>query len=153
MVTAWRIVKSKYALTALDGEGARRAGGRWTSIGRKVVYASSTRALAALEMLAHLESATSLPGYSLIELGIPEPLISSIAKGKLPPDWKAYPAPSSLLAIGDAWLDAASTAVLKVPSALTEEDNYLLNPLHPDFPLITKGRPVPFPIDPRLVID
>ncbi len=54
--------------------------------------------------------------------------------------------------IGDGWLDAKRAAVLKVPSALVPvEYNYVINPEHPDFALITTGDPTGFPLDPRLL--
>lgn len=144
MVTAWRIVKSRFAAPAFDGEGARRNGGRWTSVGRRVVYTSSTIALATLEVVAHLDSTRSLPAYSFFEIGIPEQIIQFIDSRALPPNWMEYPAPSELTNIGDPWLDQEEFAVLKVRSAIVEvEFNYLLNPLHRDFQLITIGPELP----------
>ena len=40
MPNVFRIVKKKYAGTALEGLGAKRYGGRWNSKGTPVVYAS-----------------------------------------------------------------------------------------------------------------
>ncbi len=54
MPEAWRIVKEKHAASAFSGEGAAKTGGRWNSRGVPVVYASATKALAALETLVHL---------------------------------------------------------------------------------------------------
>ena len=54
MRTGWRIVKTKYAAQAFDGEGARLYGGRWNSPGLRMVYNSENVALAALEILRHL---------------------------------------------------------------------------------------------------
>lgn len=150
MPTAWRIVKTRYVAAAFDGEGARIAGGRWTSAGRRAVYTSGTVALATLEVLTHLDSVVPLPEYSLIEVEIPPAVITAVEIDSLPREWRSYPAPASLLAIGDKWLDDASSAVLKVPSALTLEDNFIINPTHPDFPLIKQGKPAAFPLDPRL---
>ena len=43
------------------------------------------------------------------------------------------------------------SVVLAVPSAIIEhERNYLLNPNHPDFKRVWRGRPQPFVFDPRL---
>lgn len=152
MVTAWRIVKARYASIAFDGEGARRAGARWTSIGRKAVYVSSTVALATLEIVVHLDSTSPLFAYSLIQVGIPEPLITTVELATLPRNWRRYPAPPELRRIGDEWLGSRRSAALRVPSALVAvEYNYVLNPQHPDFPLITIGTPQSFPIDPRLL--
>ena len=48
-------------------------------------------------------------------------------------------------------MKAARSAVLALPSVITEETNYLLNPAHPDFRKITIGKPEPFAFDPRLL--
>ena len=152
MVAAWRIVKARYAATAFDGEGARRAGGRWTSVGRRAVYVSGTAALAALEVVAHLDSTAPLAAWSLIRVQIPDRLIEAVDATTLPRGWRRYPAPAALRALGDAWLDAGRSAALRVPSALVPvEVNFLLNPRHPDFRLIRIGAPQAFPIDPRLL--
>ena len=53
--------------------------------------------------------------------------------------------------IGDAWIAAAKTAILAVPSALyPEETNYVLNPSHPDFIKIEITSAEPFAFDPRM---
>lgn len=151
MLTVWRIVKTRYAASAFDGQGARRSGGRWTSVGRRAVYTSSTAALATLEVVAHLDSTALLTSYSLIQATLPEQLVTAVELSSLPRNWRDFPAPPELQAIGDAWLHERISAALRVPSALVPVDfNYLLNPEHPDFPLITSGHPVPFPLDPRL---
>jgi len=152
VVTAWRIVKQRHAATAFDGEGARRAGGRWTSIGRRAVCTSGTIALATLEMLAHLGSDAPLPAYRLFAVQIPEQLIHRLNPADLPCHWMEYPAPPELLALGDAWLDSGIFPVLAVPSAVVgAELNYVLNPLHRDFPLITIGPELPSRVDSRLL--
>jgi RES domain-containing protein len=152
VLTAWRIVKAKYAASAFDGEGARLAGGRWTSIGRRAVYASGSVALAALEMIAHLDTTALLPAYVLIEVTVPESLVTSVDVATLPSDWRRYPAPAELRRIGDRWLDGKASAVLRVPSVLVAvEYNYVLNPGHPDFGRIRTGAPAHFPLDPRLL--
>lgn len=152
MPTVWRIVKAKHAASAFDGEGARRSGGRWTSLGRRAVYTSSTVALATLEMIAHLDSTAPLPAYVLIEATVPDSLITTVDLAALPSNWRQYPSPPESRVIGDAWLDAKRSAVLKVPSALVPvEYNYVMNPQHPDFALITTGAPLSFPLDPRLL--
>jgi RES domain-containing protein len=151
LLTAWRIVKTKHASIAFDGEGARLAGGRWTSIGNRAVYTSSTIALATLEMLVHLDSNVPLSAYSLFEVQIAPKLVTSVNVAALPADWRKYPAPPALLAIGDAWLNGQHSAVLRVPSVITLEDNYILNPAHRDFPLIIRGSALTIPVDARLL--
>ena len=151
MLTVWRMVKAKYAATAMDGEGARQFGGRWTSEGRRAVYTSGSVALATLEIVAHLDATTPLAAYSLIEVTVPPRFVTAVDLTSLPPDWRTFPAPASTRAIGDRWLDAARHAVLKAPSALVPvEFNYILNPAHPDFARITTLEPAPFTLDARL---
>jgi len=151
--SAWRIVKAKHAARAFDGEGARLHGGRWTSVGRSAVYTSSTVALATLELLVHLDSAAPLAAYVLFAVAIPEETVSVIDQVTLPKYWRASPAPAALRALGDRWLEEGRSAVLQVPSAVVGavgvEFNYLLNPAHADFPLITIGRKQPYDLDDR----
>jgi RES domain-containing protein len=151
---AWRIVKAKHAARAVDGEGARLHGGRWTSVGRSAVYTSSTVALATLEMLVHLDSAAPLAAYVLFAVAIPEETISVVDPVTLPGDWRASPASAALRALGDRWLGEGRSAVLQVPSAVVGavgvEFNYLLSPAHADFHLITIGPEQPYDLDERL---
>jgi RES domain-containing protein len=64
-VWAWRVTRKLYAANALSGEGAARAGNRWNSKGVRVAYASSSRALAVLEMLVHVTRDT-VPGDTVL---------------------------------------------------------------------------------------
>jgi RES domain-containing protein len=74
-----------------------------------------------------------------------------IAVDALPTTWRRYPAPDALADLGTAWVRAAATAVLVVPSAIVpQERNILLNPAHPDFRRIRLGTREPFSFDPRL---
>ncbi len=151
MPRAWRLVKARHAARAFDGEGARLHGGRWNSPGTRVVYVSSSRSLAALELLVHLEIAEALEHYVVIEVRIPAQAITRLDRRRLPPDWRNDPPPDAVRALGDAWVQAASSVALEVPSVVVpEETNYLLNPAHPSFQRIAIGRPRPFRYDARL---
>lgn len=137
---------------AFDGEGARQNGGRWNSPGTAVVYASETLALALLEVLVRLQASPLLESYSRFEVTFDEALVRSIEMSDLPDNWRSDPAPSQLKWIGDEWVANQDSAILQVPSAIVsvEGHNYLLNPHHSDFPLITVGPPNPVEFDPRL---
>jgi RES domain-containing protein len=148
---AWRILKSKYAAYPFDGEGARLYGGRWTSPGRPAVYAADSAALAALEVLVHLQSAAALSHYVLVSVEFPASQVVALGVEDLPPTWRSAPAPPALRALGDAWLADGRSAVLQVPSAVVSPgSNYLLNPRHPEFETFKLGRVAPFEFDPRL---
>jgi RES domain-containing protein len=118
LLTVWRIVKTRYVASAFDGQGARRSGGRWTSVGRRAVYTSSTAALATLEVIAHLDSTALLTSYSLIQAALPEQLVTAVELSSLPRNWRDFPAPPELQTIGDGWLRERTSAALRVPSAL-----------------------------------
>jgi RES domain-containing protein len=149
----WRISKAKYAATAYSGEGARLESGRWHQAGQRVVYTSSSAALAALEILVHTAS-DLLPRtrYVAIPADIPEDVPhEQFAVADLPADWQTTPAPPTLRTMGMQWLQAGQTAVLRVPSVIVPfEWNYLLNPLHPDFGQIRIGTPQAYQFDARL---
>jgi len=149
--TSWRILKTKYATSPFDGEGARLNGGRWSSPGRPVVYTADSAALATLEILVHLLSSSTLSYYSLASAAFPSSEVTTMTPADLPPNWQASPAPPELQRIGDLWLDEARYAVLQVPSAIVPSDsNYLLNPQHPGFGGFTFGPLIPYGFDPRL---
>ena len=152
MPTVYRIVKTKYAATAFDGEGAFRYGGRWNTRGTRIIYTAGSLALAALEMLVHLDDDELLLAYSFVAANIPTSLILPVkAFRSLPKDWNASPAPLVLQHLGDAWVTANVSAVLEVPTSIVPvENNYLLNPAHPDFAQITLAKPQRFVFDVRL---
>lgn len=151
MPQAWRIVKARHAATAFTGEGAAKTGGRWNSRGLRVVYTSSTQALAALETLVHLNPPMAFQ-YSMFRLEFDAALVEALPSKKLPADWNTEPPPVSTKKLGDAWVRAARTPILAVPSVIIAgELNYLLNPAHADFKKITRSKPQPFAFDPRLL--
>ena len=147
----WRLTLKQHI--APDGEGARRYGGRWNKPGTPVVYTSGTLSLAALEYLVHVDSDLLPDGLVSVKATIPNALkIETIDRSQLPADWKDKIIPVSLQQLGTDWATKASSAVLKVPSAVIEyEWNYVLNPLHPDFSRIIWAAGVGFSFDPRLL--
>jgi RES domain-containing protein len=78
-------------------------------------------------------------------------LITRIPSADLPRGWSSPEPVAATQAFGDRWILEGRSAVLEVPSAITnEETNFLVNPRHTDFNLIEVGEPLPFRIDPRL---
>lgn len=153
MIRVWRLCQSAHLASALTGEGARRYGGRWNAKGQPAVYTAATLSLAALEMLAHVDTDLLPDGFSAFALDIPDEdiRIDRLSSADLPPDWRyAYP-PASCQAIGSKWLGQGGSAVLAVPSAIIpEENNYILNPRQPDFARIKSLPPITFTFDSRL---
>ncbi len=151
-LSAWRIVKSKHAAGAFSGYGAKTYGGRWNSPGFAVVYCAGSTSLAMLEMLVHLAAPDILKRYVLFEATFDDSLVEVVDVKSLPRNWRRSPAPASLQAIGDDWVSAARSAVLRVPSAIVPSEwNYLLNPSHADFAKVSIGPKHPVKFDPRLI--
>ena len=152
MLTAFRIVKTSRAATAMDGEGARRAGGRWNSPGTRMVYAASSLSLATLEVMVHLDDYQLLRSlYCTIRLEIPETMVVRLEEAQWPVDWNAAVAGEATRRMGDHWIRRGMGAVLAVPSVVTPgEWNYLLNPVHPEIARIEVAAPVPFELDARI---
>jgi RES domain-containing protein len=150
IVRAWRIVKKRYAASAFDGEGGREHGGRWNSPGRPAVYTAGHVSLAILEIVVHADLRLA-SRYTVIPVVFDESLVETLPVSRLPAGWRAYPAPSVVVALGDEWLRSVRTPVLKVPSAVVpSEANYILNPIHPRFRDIRIGAPEGLDVDPRL---
>lgn len=149
-----RIAKTKY-IRDLSGEGARRSGGRWNYKGVPVVYTADSAALATLETLVHLQLNFLPLNLSTIVLNLPDSLeISVVSSQELPSNWYSYPAPKTLADIGNKWIEQQTSVALSVPSAIlpdSEDRNYILNPHHPDFRLISIVRVKPYTYDSRLM--
>jgi RES domain-containing protein len=147
----WRICRQRYVRDAANGEGARLYGGRWNSRGVRVVYASSSLALAAVEMFVNLEPKLRPADLVSIEGEIPEKLeIGKLDLRHLPAKWYAS-RDESLRQFGDEWISAGVTVGLLVPSAaIRGEWNVLLNPTHPDFSQLKFDEPQEFTFDERM---
>ena len=147
----YRLCRSSWP--AYDGEGAKRAGGRWNSKGNRAVYMSENRSLAVLEILAHLSDV--LPDkYVLGSADIPDDITPEFLTDRdLPEQWETLETEGQAATrlLGDDWLRRKSSVALSVPSVISGERNFLLNPEHPQFPDLRFHSPVPFRFDARLV--
>lgn len=147
----WQICRKRYAADAASGEGARLYGGRWNSRGVRMVYASTSLALAAVETFVHLEPNLQPTDLVSVEGRIPAELkIERLDLRVLPAHWHRA-SDESLCRFGDQWVSRGQTVALLVPSAAIRGDwNVLLNPLHPDFAKIRFEAPQAFEFDARL---
>lgn len=130
----------------LDGEGAKRVGGRWNSPGRAVVYMAQSISLAVLENLVHMSRQDFPLGYVSVSALIPND-ISILEEDEIRNDVPDI----GMQELGDRWLRSRASAVLRVRSAVVpQEFNFLLNPEHPAFLQITAEPAMPFVFDERL---
>lgn len=152
MSVVWRVCARKHARRASQGGGAQKWGGRWNPAGTPIVYCSGSLSLACLEVLVHAEAEELPSGLVAIPAEIPDSVkLQRLQAADLSADWRQYPAPESLQRLGLEWIQSGRSCVLSVPSAVIPiEENFLLNPLHPDFARIRIHPPQPFSLDPRL---
>ena len=140
----WRI--SNYA--DISGIGGMRAAGRWHSQGRRIVYLADHPSSALLQMLVHMDRDLIPSTYQLLRIVAPSDIVPETVDG-LPPEWRNQT--MATREIGDHWLDRASSALLQVPSAIGQGQNFLLNPAHPDAARVAVAEVVHAPFDPRLL--
>lgn len=151
----YRLSKQKYK-EDLSGTGASYGvNNRWNTKGTKLLYTSSSRALACSEASVHIPFGL-LPmdeDYHMMCIDIPngikllEPTLDS-----LPLAWNSRPVRPESQEFGDKFVLDSEFAVLKVPSIVVAGDyNYLINPKHIDSKMIKLIKTEPFPFDPRLL--
>ena len=75
-------------------------GGRWISSGARVIYASATLSLAALESLVHLNPPEPFK-YVAISIEFDDARVETVARPSLEEDWTEEPPPPSTQQIGN----------------------------------------------------
>ena len=152
MIPFYRVLRKAYAHAPFDGEGAYRYGGRWSSPGTRLSYASEHQSLAMLEYFVHLDQDDSPSDLVLAAADVPEELIAErVAVNDLPANWREYPAPAQLTRWGDEFVQTGKRSVLLVPSVLAPgENNCLINPAHSGFAKIIVRDVEPLTYDPRM---
>ena len=137
-VHLWRVASDTPSWTADDisGKGAASKGARWNHPGELVTYAATSISLAAWETRAHFGRGAALPwNRFLVRIDVPDDVWAARLLLSRPPPvgWDAIPEGIVSRNEGSAWLKAAASALLAVPSAIIdEEDNVLINPAHVD---------------------
>lgn len=122
-LTVYRCIWEKLPDSLVPTEVA----GRWNNKGDQVVYASQSRALAALEVLVHANDRQLLSRYKFIEISFPENLVQPITGTSFLMDIK------KCQESGHEWYRSEQTCILRVPSVIVpKEHNYVINMEHPD---------------------
>jgi RES domain-containing protein len=152
LISAWRLGRRAYnepPETAFAGRGAELYGGRWNPVGLRAAYAASSRALAALEYLVHIDRDLVPNDLVFAQANFDQRDIEVCTP---PADWDVPGSPSALL-FGERWLVEARSLVLAVPSAIVPgECNYVFNPRHPRAAqLVVAAALEPFAYDERLL--
>jgi RES domain-containing protein len=145
LIRVFRVLRAAYARAPFDGEGAYLYGGRWSSPGTRLVYSSEHQSLAMLEYFVHLDPEDAPDDLVLATADVPDNLSrQQMRAGELPARWRETPAPPELALIGDEFVKKAASCLLLVPSALAvNENNWLINPQHPEFRKMALHAPEP----------
>ena len=137
----------------LSGAGAKTFGGRWNHRGTALISTSETRSLAMLEFLVRVSWMQAPGDMGLATLEIADQIQSeSLSPADLPGDWRHYPAPPGLADLGTGWVRSKGSLLLRVPSAVVEQEyNILINPEHSDLVRVTVLEVKDFEFDRRLL--
>jgi RES domain-containing protein len=148
----FRVLRAAYARNPFDGEGAYRYGGRWSSPGTRLTYTSEHQSLAMLEYFVHLDPEDAPDDLVLATAEVPDNLSrEQIKTREMPGRWRETPAPPELAQMGDDFVKKAESCLLLVPSALAvNENNWLINPQHPEFKQIALHPTEPLRYDARM---
>ncbi len=149
---AYRISKEKY-IKDLSGIGAKLYGGRWNPKGYALVYSSENKALAALEVLVHVDRDTFPDDLKIISLNIPDKRINNYKESKFKTIMTRQDSIIMLKEEGKKWLESKESLALSVPSILIPgEKNILINPNHKSFKEIKILKVEDFVFDERFFI-
>lgn len=152
MSLVYRVLRKAYARAPFDGEGSYRFGGRWSSLGVRLCYASEHQSLAMLEYFVHLDTDDPPTDLVLAVADIPEELERELVGiAQLPANWREPVGPPELARFGDGFAKCGEHCLLLVPSVLApRENNCLINPAHPDFKRIVVRQTEALTYDSRL---
>ncbi len=136
----------------LSGNGAKLFGGRWNSVGLPVLYTTENISLAVLEILVRTDTYTIPLTYHLIKIDIPDSIQPlSITSAKLKKEWKDDLGYTQWM--GDEFIKSNEILLLKVPSAVVdEENNFIINSRHTDFNKVKSIAVKKFLFDKRLFL-
>ena len=128
----YRIANENYK-NDLSGNGAALYGSRWNSPGRRMLYTSQYISLGILESLVHVDKNFIPANQYLLHISIPDTKdVKTITRAAIKKDWRTNIEYSRW--VGDQFIRSAEFLILKVPSIVVDqENNFLLNPAHPDY--------------------
>src|SRR6476659_4001630 len=144
----FRICLAKYAHQLLASGRAAR----WNSNDVELIYTSSSPSLACLENVVHRSHLGLNQQFKSLKIDIPDNLkIEVIEFSHLRKNWTLFESIPFTQKIGDEWIQSMNSAVFKVPSSIIyQENNYLINPKHPEFNQIQIIATEPFVFDQRI---
>ncbi len=120
-----------------------------------MVYASTSLALAAIELFVHLEPGQAPRDLVYLSAILPEgEPARTLEPAELPPEWwtdNLDAESGSTRDLGNTWMRDRSSLALMVPSVpIRVEWNVLVNPFHPRMAELKIDAPQPFVFDARM---
>ncbi|HSV03576.1 MAG TPA: RES family NAD+ phosphorylase [Phenylobacterium sp.] len=151
----WRIATDTPDYEADDrtGAGAKKTGGRWNEVGTPMLYASTSRALACLETVVHLNAGGLPLNRYLVQIEAPDAAMTAaeVVDPSTLVGWDAEPAGRASIRYGTDWVRSQRSLLLIAPSVIVpEEQNVLINPLHAEMSRIGVVKLRRWTYDPRL---
>ena len=146
----YRIIFDKYA----ESKFASGDSGRWNLDGQRVLYTSSSPALAMSEIMAHrLGQGFLTVGYSLITFEVADSVgYQEIKRSDMSDDWRLYSSYAITQPLGSDWFNKGEVLLLRVPSAVVPADvNVVVNATHPEYEQLKEVNRQAFPFDERFV--
>ena len=129
----YRITTPRFTSLSASGKIAR-----WNKEGQFVIYVAENIALACLENIVHRNSEGLMGDFRILTIEIPKKVSTKIIKIEtLPIEWSSRRNFEICQNIATNWLENSESCVLCVPSVIIPlENNFLINPQHPDFKFI-----------------
>lgn len=156
-ISIWRIAADTkdFGADDLTAKGAEKTGGRWNREGTPILYAATSRALAALETIVLLNAGGLPLNRYLVEITLPDDIWDAAqveTSSTLEVGWDAEPASATSIDLGTNWATGSSSLLLVVPSVIVpEEQNVLVNPRHRDIARVRVNKVRKWLFDPRPV--
>jgi RES domain-containing protein len=129
--------------------------GRWNSHGKMVIYTTESVAIALLENMVRRQGVGFSNLFETTVIEVPDDIaISTISAAEMNAIDRGWRNPMTgqkiCQPLGDEWYERGEAAVLKVPSAVVDGNNYVINITHRDFARINLIGITPFEPDQRI---
>lgn len=151
VLKCYRIGDPQGSYPIYDAKGSTLYPGRWNTPSSPMIYTSEHYSTAMLEKLVN-GSGHLPPNQHYIEITIPNGLSYEVFNAAAVPDWY-LPSAVSSTSYGNDWQQQQRSVLLIVPSVVARlEQNFLLNPTHPEFVRISTSLHQPVWWDSRLFV-
>jgi RES domain-containing protein len=129
---SWKIATEEAALDR-SGNGAKKEGGHWNSVGTPALYSGATVELCALEKWVHIDEEDPDAKLVLVSIELPDDpaLCRRVGVEELPKGWDDVPVSTVAREFGTRFLKNGEQLYMCVPSVIVHEAcNFVINPAH-----------------------